>query len=329
MGVWPCLDHFGLDRRTFLGCAISLAEAAAFPFNAVATPLAYDLKAIEIAPDTYAVYGAQEYFSLANGGNIVNVAFVVTGDGVVVIDTGPSLRYGEALKALIHKTAKRGVVRVYITHHHPDHIFGNQAFDPTTIASLPQVIANMKVEGETFSDNMYRLVGDWMRGTQLVLPTKALGPNSERFGNHEFELMAFGGHTSSDLVLLDKSTGVLFAGDIAFLDRAPTTPHADLERWQKSLNKLEKSSFGILLPGHGPAEKGKRAIGQTKDYLTWLENTLRQSAENGLDMNETMAAPIPKRLQSIALIRDEMGRSVAHLYAKFEEPILPIVSNRS
>ena len=326
---WLQFTRAMASRRQFMAGAFACGAAAALPSEPLAASLDYRLEATEIAPGTYAVYGAQEQFSFENGGNIVNVAFVVTDDGVVVIDTGPSRRYGEALKALIAKTAKRDVARVYVTHHHPDHIFGNQVFEPETLASTPEVIANIKSEGDMFSDNMYRLVGDWMRGTEVRAPATALTASEEKFGGHSFELIPLSGHTSSDLVILDKSTGVLFAGDLAFLDRAATTPHADLEAWRESLGQLAKSPFKTLMPGHGPAEQGGRAIEQTSAYLDWLEGTLRTSLEEGADMMQVMAAPIPDEFKSIALVRDELGRSVSHLYPQLEEEMLPIVSNRS
>ena len=94
------------------------------------------------------MFGATEWFDQANGGNIVNAAFVEVPDGVVVVDTGPSRRYGEAFRALIERTLPgRPVLRVYNTHHHPDHCFGNQAFDPASIASSPGVIANIEGRG--------------------------------------------------------------------------------------------------------------------------------------------------------------------------------------
>jgi len=317
------------SRRAFLKAGLAAAAVANLPAAAFAATLDYALEATQIAPDTYAVYGAQEQFSVANGGNIVNTAFVVTDEGVVVIDTGPSLRYGEALKALIRKVANRDVVRVYITHHHPDHMLGNQAFEPSKLASTETVIANINSEGEMFAGNMYRLVGDWMRGTEVRAPGTALTTSHERFGDHEFEIIPLAGHTSSDLVILDKTTGVLFAGDLAFLDRAATTPHADIAVWQQSLDQLDKSPFKLLMPGHGPAEESHRAIEQTRAYLTWLDRTLKTSIRNGEDMTEAMASPIPQEFRSIALVRDELGRSTSHLYPKYEEQMLPLVSGRS
>jgi len=293
--------------------------------EAAAGPLEYNLKADLIAPGTYVVIGPTEYFSHENGGNIVNTAFVDTDDGVVVIDTGPSLRYGNELRRLIKKTINKDIVRVYITHHHPDHFLGNQAFDQDHIASLPKVISNIKAEGEAFVENMYRLEGDWMRGTQVVLPKVAL-KSSEIIGGHAFEVLPLGGHTSADMAILDAKTGVLFAGDLAFLDRAPTTPHADLARWHKSLGALEKIKHDVLVPGHGPAEGGGRAIAQTRDYLKWLETMMRSSIDQGLNMTDIMATPIPERFSSISVLPGEMQRSVAHLYRAMEEDLLPLVS---
>jgi len=140
--------------------------------SANARLLDFDLSAIEIASRTWAVLGRTDYFSLDNGGNIVNVAFIEVPDGVVVIDTGPSKRYGDALRALIEKTVPgKPILRVYNTHHHPDHFLGNQSFDAQLIAAPQKVIDNINRDGNGFADNMYRLLGDWMRGTLPVAPT--------------------------------------------------------------------------------------------------------------------------------------------------------------
>ncbi len=61
-----------------------------------ANQLAYQLAATEIGTGTWAVHGSTEYFTLANGGNIVNVAFIEVPDGVVVVDSGPSRRIAAA-----------------------------------------------------------------------------------------------------------------------------------------------------------------------------------------------------------------------------------------
>ena len=74
--------------------------------------LDYSLKPRQIAEDTWLLEGSTDNFAKANGGNIVNTAFIVTEPGVVVIDTGPSKRYGEAMRKAIGETERRRAKQV-------------------------------------------------------------------------------------------------------------------------------------------------------------------------------------------------------------------------
>ena len=72
------------------------------------------------------------------------------------------------------------------------------------------------------------------------------------------------------------------------------------------------------LPGHGPVHAGNAGIEQTRDWLKWLDQTLMQSAANGLDMAEVMRLPLPERFERMPLARSEFERSVTHLYGAYE-----------
>ena len=74
----------------------------------------YRLRPQQIAPEVYAVIGATEDFDTKNGGNIVNTAFIVGSDGVVVIDSGPSLRYGQQLRQAIAQVTDKPVALVVL-----------------------------------------------------------------------------------------------------------------------------------------------------------------------------------------------------------------------
>lgn len=314
-----------VSRRTVLALGAS-ACACVWCGPAGAQSLRYSLDAEEIAPGTWGVFGARDYFSLANGGNIVNCAFVEVPDGVVVIDTGPSRRFGEALREVIErKVPGRTVLRVYNTHHHPDHFLGNQVFEQSLIASSPGVIENIRSQGEAMAGNMYRLVGDWMRGTAVTVPGHALSGPEEEVGGRRFGLLHLAGHTSADLVVRDMETGVLFAGDLAFLDRAPTTPSADLAKWREAITTLRATDRALLLPGHGPSDPDGRSLDQTLDWLDWLDGTLRDAVRKGLTMNEAMEIHVPARFAALGVAQDEYGRSVVHLYQKLEDELLGVV----
>lgn len=193
-----------------------------------ALALDYHLQPRQIAEGVWLLEGTTDNFAAENGGNIVNVGFIETADGVVVIDTGPSRRYGEALRQSIEKTTGKPVLRVLLTHHHPDHVLGNQAFAGVPIAALPETTRLLAEQGDAMAENMYRLVGDWMRGTEVVLPTEDVQEGALEIGGRRLQLLALRGHTGADLAILDERTGVLFAGDILFYQRAdhPEQPRA-------------------------------------------------------------------------------------------------------
>jgi len=314
-----------ITRREALAL-LAGASACACCGSGHAARLTYDLAASEIASGTWAVHGRTEYFSLDNGGNIVNVAFIEVPDGVVVIDTGPSRRYGLALQSLIEQTIPdKPILRVFNTHHHPDHFLGNQAFDANLIAAPQEVINNIENEGEGVTENMYRLVGDWMRGTSPVLPRVVMSAPHEDIGGRRFSMYYLSGHTSADFVVRDDETGVLFCGDLAFLHRAPTTPHAELETWQSALTRLATIDRELILPGHGPSDASGASLEQTADYLQWLDSTIRQALDRGLTMNEAMQSEIPIRFSNLDVVQTEFERSVVHLFLQLESQLMPAI----
>ena len=65
------------------------------------------------------------------------------------------------------------------------------------------------------------------------------------------------------MALVDKETGTLIGGDLLFLDRAATTPDADLDAWRESLDRLEEVAASGIVPGHGPIDRDGRSIQQT------------------------------------------------------------------
>ena len=274
----------------------------------------------KIAENTYLVEGSTDNFSKDNGGHIVNVAFIVTDAGVVLIDTGPSLAYGKALRAAIATVTDKPVVQVFLTHHHPDHALGNQAFADVPIAALEGTKQLLAEQGDHMAENMYRIIGDHMRGTEVVLPTQIVEAGVIEIGGHSLQLLALTGHTSADLAILDQRTGVLFAGDLVFYQRALATPNTPgLEAWLADINTLQNLPWTLIVPGHGPLATDKQPFLQMHDYLTWLDSTLRDAAQRGLDMNQVIRLPIPERFANVSLTRYELVRTVSHLYPHYEQ----------
>lgn len=290
----------------------------------------YALQPRQIAARTWVIEGAVDDFSRQNGCNIINTAFIATGAGVVVINTGPSRRYGEQQRQAIERVTQEPVVQVLNLNLHPDYFFGNQAWPDRATRALAGSIAGMQAEGPSYADNLYRLCGDWMRATESTParePIEAQSlPQTLRLGQHVLELHRLAGHTADDLVLLDRSTGVLFAGGLVFAERVPTTPHADFDRWLASLDTLERwlteGAVRQVVPSHGPVHSGLTGLQQTRDWLRWLGTNMRESAERGLDLNEVLRQPVPERFVRWAAQPAELHRSLTQWYPQYEERVL-------
>lgn len=300
----------------------ALAAVATVANVAIAQDYDYRLMPQRVADGIYAFVGKSEDFTKANGGNIVNTGFIVGPEGIVVIDSGPSLRYGRQQRAAIGRVSGKPVALVINTHHHPDHFLGNQAWADRPIGALAATRDGIAADGNAFAENLFRMTGDWMKGTEVAPPTRTLADGTLEIAGRRLRLVAFDGHTAGDLAVYDEASGVLFAGDLVFNGRAPTTPHADIAHWLAALEKLEaitrEPGFTALVPGHGPVARDASPIRQTRAWLLWLRERMRQAARGGLDMNDALAAPLPAEFADLAVAADEYRRSVGHLFPAAE-----------
>ena len=308
-------------------CALAAtAQTAPAPAQPDMASLDYRLNPRRIAENTWVIEGAVAEFSRANGCNIINTAFIATGEGVVVINTGPSRLYGEQQRRAIAAVTDEPVRQVLNLNLHPDYFFGNQAWADRPTQALAGSIAGQRAEGDAYADNLYRLCGDWMRATVATPAREALAPQTLRLGQHVLQLQRLQGHTADDLVLLDEHTGVLFAGGLVFARRVPTTPHADAGAWLSSLDQLQQwhaqGRFRLVVPSHGPVHAGLEGIAQTRDWLQWLTALMQTSAEQGLDLSELLRQTVPERFAAWAAQPAELHRSLAQWYPRYERQAL-------
>ena len=213
----------GLLVSGLLGCAFTASPAwAELPNVAKPTPekatLNYGLKATKLAGGWYVIAGANDDFSQANGCNIINTGFYIDEAGVVVINTSTSRIYGEQQRALIDSISKgKPIQQVIALNLHPDYFLGNQAYPKEALAATKLTIQGIKAEAALYETNLYRLCGDWMKGTESVFPSQILtAGNPLRFGSKAIQSIELKGHTDSDLVLFDPDSKVMWAGGLVF-----------------------------------------------------------------------------------------------------------------
>jgi cyclase len=182
-----------------------------------------------------------------------NPGFVVTSEGVVLIDT-PMLPM-DAMKWR-EEIAKIGTIRYIVnTEPHPDHITGNYFFDGTLVAhegtrmalqlaSLDQLKEMLR---DTLSENL-TLIGDYRYRLPDITFSQQL---TFYLGNHTFKLINMPGHTPYQVAVYIPSERVVFTSDNVVY-KLPALLHQSLPfEWLDSLKRLQQLDADILVPGHG------------------------------------------------------------------------------
>ncbi len=232
-----------------------------------------------------------------NYGFISNAAFVVTAAGVVVFDTLGTPALGVKLLAAIRSVTEAPIKRIYISHYHADHMYGNQAFSGSGAEIITSDGAKRYLEGEVAQqrlDERRVSLSPWVdENTRIVHPDRYL-QGEERFmlGGVSIRVVDVGSaHSEGDLVLFVENDGVLFSGDIIFQDRIPFLGTSSSAEWLKVLNEMEQAEVAVIVPGHGKAAESPREIvSLTKNYLSFVRASMQQAVEDWIPFDEAYEA---------------------------------------
>lgn len=305
-----------LERAAIVLCAGLLALATS------SRALAQNsLEPRQIAAGVYAFVADTGEITPENRGFTGNSGFVVGTSGVVVIDTGSSYRHGRRMLAAIAEVTDKPVELVILTHAVQEFLFGNAAFSETGVPILAhEETANlMQARCARCLEDLRRLLGDELTGTRLVLPQVRVSAGTPiEAGGRQLELLHFGwASTPGDLAVLDRATGVLFAGGLVAVGRIPEIRDSDFEGWLAALDRIAALPVTGVVPGHGPVS-GADAIGATAGYLRALDQTLRALYAGGASLMEAIDAATLAAYSHWSRYPATHRRNLLHRYLQLE-----------
>ena len=213
-----------------------------------------------------------------------NSGFVLTNEGVVVIDTQGPKDLALLLRKKIRKVTDKPIVYVINTHYHGDHTFGNQYFkEAKEIISHENTKKNLIEKDKQHREQFKKIFGEnALEGFALTLPTKTFKDTLIlRAGGKTIELAYLGkGHTDGDIIVYLPIERIMFGGDLLYRGRLPWLGDAYTFDWIETLKKLKNFDAGIYVPGHGGV--GDISIlFMFKQYLVDLQLEVRKYIEKG------------------------------------------------
>ena len=250
----------------------------------------------KVAPDVYLIQGKAGVASQENRGFNSNAGFVVTRDGVVVIDALGTPMLGEAMVAAIGKITDKPIRKVIVTHYHADHFYGLQAFKKAGAEVWAHVAARDYLDGGEGATRLAQRRADlapWINDLTRLVPADMWieGNRSFTLGGTQFDIIHMGpAHSPEDVIIVVGKSGVIFTGDILFTGRIPFVGEADSKRWLQTFSRLIDLKPHIMITGHGaPSRNPAVDLVLTRDYLLYLRQTMGVAVEDFVSFDEAYA----------------------------------------
>ena len=263
-----------------------------------------------------------------------NAGFVVTDEGVVVIDALASPRQGEQLLRSIRRVTDRSIRWLVLTHHHPDHHFGAVVLRKAgaRVIAHPdkRTLASEGGEDALIAD-WVRVVGlDAMRGFEFAdMPDRPVtGTDTLRLGGRTIVVSHPGaGHSPGDLIVWLPKERVLFAGDVLVEDGVSMVVDGNSDELLRVLDTVSALSARAVVPGHGaiPSRAGD-LIARTRAYLEGLQSQMRAAIEKGVPMRRAMASLPPADETRPVSLNSRRRRNAVRVYVEEERKYMGLDS---
>ena len=259
----------------------------------------FDLE--EVADGVFVHFGTHQNANKSNKGDIANIGFIIGKRSIMVIDTGGTKTIGEKLLEKIKTISALPISHVIITHSHPDHFFGTEAF----LSENPSIVGHEKLNRSLLSNfNFYKelqsnnIENDVLKNTKLIkanIKIKVEKILEVDLGERIVQIKAWkSGHTDNDLSVYDLKTKTFWSENI-FIERIPSI-RASILGWKKNLDEIQKMDIKLIVPGHGSVAKKEDALKPILKYFTRLISQVRKFHKNNVSLQESINSILQKEI---------------------------------
>jgi glyoxylase-like metal-dependent hydrolase (beta-lactamase superfamily II) len=282
----------------------------------------------QLAPNVY-VYQQQGGTGLPNAG-ISNAGLFVGEDWSVALDAlGFPLQTKAFLAAAKKATGGKPIAQLINTHHHGDHVAGNQFFLPAQILGHPYCRQEVLKAVPNTPKSWPKQEG-LADGTEVRKPT----PPSITFednliyniGGNLVEFHFAGpAHTWGDITAYLPQHKILFAGDLAFFHLVPYAHNGYVTKWLEAVDKIMKMDVDTIVPGHGPVG-GKKDLAEMAEYFRSLKVEAKKRYDAHMSAGAA-AADIKMGKFDNWMGPERIVMNTVRLYDEFKGTLTPDIDN--
>ncbi len=226
-----------------------------------------------------------------------NVGFVVTEEGVILINTPLSPVDARRWREQIAAVTDQPVIYVINTDYHPECVVGNHVFAAPVIAH-ELAWKKMKSYGDSFRRQVANdfeeepEVAAELGRLPIIVPQMTFTDNLDLHkGDKVLKLIHVGAHTPASILVSIPGDGVLFAGDVVVNGVHPVMEEADSKEWLNALTYIRRPwvKADIIVPGEGEI-CDREVTNELSKYIRRLRARMRGRYATGHSRSEAVAS---------------------------------------
>lgn len=255
-----------------------------------------------------------------------NAGFIVTSQGVVVIDALGSPQQGEQLLQEIRKVTRQPIRWLILTHHHPDHHFGAVVFRRAgaKVIAHPnrRVLASEAGEDALMAD-WVRVVGlDAMRGFEFAdTPDVPVTTADTLYLGGRTIVASHPGaaHSAGDLMVWLPQERILFAGDLLIEDGVTMVVDGSSGVLLTALDSIDRLDPKTVVPGHGTIpQRPASLLACTRSYFVRLRAEMKAAVVGGQPMLRALRGLPPADQTRPVSLNSRRRRNAVRVYLEEE-----------